>query len=52
MPIHSKLIKDIILNTDVVVSVDVISQVLPDSEALVESRGIYAAMQALSAELV
>ena len=50
-PIHFNSLKDIQLNNSVVVSVDVISTVLPNSDALVESRGIYDAMQQLSSGL-
>ena len=52
MTVHSETVKDLFFSSDVVVSVDVISEVLPDSEALVESRGIYAALQDLSSDLI
>lgn len=52
MAIHYQTVKDLAFLSSVVTDIDVIDQVLPDSDALVKSSGIYAAMQNLSSELV
>ena len=52
MAIHYQTVKDLAFLSSVVTDIDVIDQVLPDSDALVKSSGIYAAMQNLSSDLV
>ena len=52
MPIKYNPLREIKLGTDIVTDVDVISRLLPNSFAVVESQAIYAAMEALSANIL